>query len=247
MTLTSPSENCTRNFWLVALAIGVMLAMYLMLSAGWGVLWSLIVGLVILVVAGILLTRFFCADDTMQVSGTAATEAAPKPAPTPTSEAEAEPVAESAPESVDIPAEPTESGTAFKASTSLPGQAELVARKGSWRYGNDAARESGADSGAVGAVGRPEGLAKARDGGADDLKLIKGVGPKLEQLLNTMGYFHFDQIAGWSVADIAWVDENLAGFKGRVSRDNWVDQAATLGAGEETEFARRAKRDGIYD
>ncbi len=96
-------------------------------------------------------------------------------------------------------------------------------------------------------AGQPEGLGAAREGGADDLKLIKGVGPKLEKLLNAMGYFHFDQIGGWGPGDVAWVDENLKGFKGRVSRDNWVDQAASLADGIETEFSRKAKKDGKYD
>jgi len=94
---------------------------------------------------------------------------------------------------------------------------------------------------------QPKGLAAARESGTDDLKLIKGVGPKLEKLLNSMGYFHFDQIGGWGAADVAWVDENLKGFKGRVSRDNWVDQAASLAKGEATDFAKRARKDGIYD
>ena len=67
-----------------------------------------------------------------------------------------------------------------------------------------------------------------REGGADDLKKIKGVGPKLEQMLNGMGFYHFDQIAQWGPEEVAWVDQNLEGFKGRVSRDNWVEQAAGL-------------------
>ena len=75
---------------------------------------------------------------------------------------------------------------------------------------------------------KPTGLSEARGGQADDLKRIKGVGPKLEKLLHSLGFFHFDQIAGWSEAEIAWVDENLEGFKGRVSRDQWVAQAKAL-------------------
>ena len=74
-------------------------------------------------------------------------------------------------------------------------------------------------------------LIAARDGGADDLKRIKGVGPKLEALLHGLGYFHFDQIATWTAAEVAWVDDNLEGFKGRVSRDNWVAQAKALAEG----------------
>ncbi len=77
----------------------------------------------------------------------------------------------------------------------------------------------------------PASLQGPRDGTGDDLKLIKGVGPKLEKLLNSMGYWHFDQIGNWSASDVAWVDENLKGFKGRVTRDNWVEQSKTLANG----------------
>lgn len=78
---------------------------------------------------------------------------------------------------------------------------------------------------------KPVMLTEARNGRADDLKLIKGVGPKLEQMLHRMGVFHFDQIAGWSADEVAWVDDNLEGFKGRVSRDGWVAQARVLADG----------------
>ena len=94
---------------------------------------------------------------------------------------------------------------------------------------------------------RPEALGAARDGKADDLKMIKGVGPKLELLLNELGFYHFDQIAAWSADEVAWVDQNLKGFKGRVSRDNWVEQASTLAAGGTTEFASRVKKGDVYD
>ncbi|NUH66245.1 NADH-quinone oxidoreductase subunit E [Sulfitobacter sp. S0837] len=75
---------------------------------------------------------------------------------------------------------------------------------------------------------KPAQLDGPREGGADDLKKIKGVGPKLEQMLNNMGFYHFDQIAAWGPEEVAWVDQNLEGFKGRVSRDNWVEQAGSL-------------------
>ncbi|KEO51548.1 NADH-quinone oxidoreductase subunit E [Thioclava pacifica] len=94
---------------------------------------------------------------------------------------------------------------------------------------------------------KPALLEAPRDGQADDLKMIKGVGPKLEQLLHSMGVYHFDQIAAWSAAELAWIDANLEGFKGRASRDEWVAQAQKLSTGAETEFSARAKKDGIYE
>lgn len=80
------------------------------------------------------------------------------------------------------------------------------------------------------APARPARLEAPRGGVPDDLKRIKGVGPKLEALLNRLGFWHFDQIANWTAAEVAWVDENLETFKGRVTRDDWVTQARQLAA-----------------
>lgn len=88
---------------------------------------------------------------------------------------------------------------------------------------------------------KPAALAAARGGVADDLKKIEGIGPALEKLCNEMGIFHFDQIANWGADEIAWMDGNLKGFKGRVSRDKWVAQAKLIGLVGMEEFQRRAK------
>jgi NADH-quinone oxidoreductase subunit E len=93
---------------------------------------------------------------------------------------------------------------------------------------------------------KPSTLSAARGGSPDDLKKIKGVGPKLEAMLHGMGFYHFDQIANWTAAEVAWVDENLEGFKGRVSRDGWVAQAKILAAGGETEFSQRVEEGDVY-
>ena len=78
---------------------------------------------------------------------------------------------------------------------------------------------------------KPPVLAAARDGKGDDLELIWGVGPKLAKMLNSMGVFHFDQIAAWTDKQLAWVDENLEGFYGRAERDDWVGQSKKLATG----------------
>lgn len=75
---------------------------------------------------------------------------------------------------------------------------------------------------------KPQGLTAARDGKPDNLQDISGVGPKMEKMLNKLGYFHFDQIADWTKSEVSWVDDNLEGFKGRVTRDNWQPQAKKL-------------------
>ena len=72
---------------------------------------------------------------------------------------------------------------------------------------------------------KPATLDGACDGVADDLKQIKGIGPKMEKMCNALGLCHFDQIAAWTPDEEAWVNANLEGFKGRVSRDAWTVQA----------------------
>jgi NADH-quinone oxidoreductase subunit E len=61
-----------------------------------------------------------------------------------------------------------------------------------------------------------------------------------------MGVYHFDQIAAWTATEMAWVNANLQGFKGRATRDNWVEQAKTLAAGGETEFSKRVDKGSVY-
>lgn len=90
-----------------------------------------------------------------------------------------------------------------------------------------------------GNAAKPSTLTAARNGMPDDLKLIKGVGPKMETMLNSMGFYHYDQIAEWSASELAWVDDNLEGFKGRASRDEWIPQAKILARGGQTEFSSR--------
>ncbi|MGR3469169.1 MAG: 50S ribosomal protein L21 [Shimia sp.] len=72
-------------------------------------------------------------------------------------------------------------------------------------------------------------LTEAREGGPDDLKKISGVGPKLEGVLHDNGVFHFDQIAAWGPEEIAYMNDKLS-FKGRIERDNWIEQAEKFAA-----------------
>lgn len=69
-------------------------------------------------------------------------------------------------------------------------------------------------------------------GEPDDLMQIKGIGPKLNALLQSLGVTRFDQIAAWSDDDVAEVDQFLESFRGRVTRDAWIAQAAYLAKGD---------------
>ena len=85
---------------------------------------------------------------------------------------------------------------------------------------------------------KPELLSAPRNGKKDNLTRIKGVGVKIEESLNEIGIYHFDQIAAWDAENIAWADSTL-GFPGRAKREEWVAQAQALDAGEDTEFSKR--------
>ena len=67
----------------------------------------------------------------------------------------------------------------------------------------------------------------ARPETPDDLKQISGIGPKLEQVLNGLGIWTFDQIVAWTPQEVAWLDDYLQ-FRGRIERDSWQAQAKTL-------------------
>jgi predicted flap endonuclease-1-like 5' DNA nuclease len=87
---------------------------------------------------------------------------------------------------------------------------------------------------------KPPLMTGPRATGADDLKEIAGVGPKLESVLNGLGVYHFDQIAAWTPAQVAWVNAAIS-FKGRIEREKWIEQAAALARGEMTEGKQKYK------
>lgn len=156
------------------------------------------------------------ADSMLELAPDAAADAAPEEfvgeimadplPPEPEVSAEPEPVAEATPEpDADVAAEPVIEAAPVPVSEAAPEtEAQPVQTE------------------------RATVLDAPRDGSADDLTLIKGVGPKLAAQLNTLGYFHFDQIAAWGPDELAWVDSHLQGFAGRATRDDWIGQAKAM-------------------
>ncbi len=76
---------------------------------------------------------------------------------------------------------------------------------------------------------------------ADDLKRIRGIGVLIEKKLNSLGVVSYEQVANWTGADIDRISQILD-FKGRIERENWVEQARILASGGQTEFSRRVDR-----
>ena len=87
---------------------------------------------------------------------------------------------------------------------------------------------------------KPTLLTEPREGGGDQLRLIKGIGPVLEELLNETGIYHFDQIANLSHEETLWLDNSMS-FPGRIGREEWIAQAKDLAEGKETEFSKRVE------
>ena len=139
------------------------------------------------------------------------------------------------------PSSPAPSTSAAAAAASSSGTAQAT---GSAPADPPAPQKADAAAEEVGT--KPQLREAPRGDGADDLKQIKGVGPALEKLCNSLGIYHFDQIASWSADEVAWVDEHLEGFKGRVSRDNWVEQAQVLASGGSTEFSQKVEKGDVY-
>jgi predicted flap endonuclease-1-like 5' DNA nuclease len=90
---------------------------------------------------------------------------------------------------------------------------------------------------------RPTLLDVPRNGIADDLKSIRGIGRKNEELLNTLGVFHYGQIAAWTPAEARWVAQQLP-FPERLLRDDWIGQAMILASGGHTDYSRLLAADG---
>ncbi|EKE45153.1 NADH:ubiquinone oxidoreductase 41 kD complex I subunit [Oceaniovalibus guishaninsula JLT2003] len=144
-------------------------------------------------------------------------------------------------------AHPGADGAASVEADDAPGDldAPLTPEPGAGGASEVEARPEG-DDGAVPGI-EPSRLDAARDGAGDDLQRIRGFGPKLAEMLNDLGFYHFDQIAGWTPAEVAWVDDRLEGFKGRVLRDDWIGQARALAQGDGPDAASGEGRDDARD
>lgn len=267
---TSGLNTCRNTSWIVGALLGLA-AFLLMYKVS--AFWALLAGVVLAAVVALVLQRVFCtggsadkavmgsdmadlAGSTLAAVGADKTRAASAVPGAGEGERDADAVVEAHSEAVAAAAgNLDEAASAFSVAAHDASAASVATAK---------SEKPVADGGPKGATpkvstagktqvetpkpadGKPELLAAPADGKGDDLKAIKGVGPKLETALHEMGVWHFSQIAGWSETEVAWMDANLAGFKGRVSRDNWVEQARLLAGGGETEFSKRVKEGDVY-
>ncbi|PIV74199.1 MAG: NADH:ubiquinone oxidoreductase [Rhodobacteraceae bacterium CG17_big_fil_post_rev_8_21_14_2_50_65_11] len=224
MSIDNSGSDCSAKCLLAGVVLGLAVVVVSLLATGMGFFMSLVLGIVVAVLVTIVLRMVLCVDNdavgATPVSETTAGSSAPvSPVPSPNPE----PAAAPEPELDNTPAPEPEQ------------EPELEPE-------SDPERGAAVEGRAL----QPAAMEAARDGEPDDLKKIKGIGPKLEQLLHTLGIYHFDQIAAWGEAEVAWMDDNLQGFRGRVTRDGWVEQAGRLAAGQETEFSRKVDDGDVY-
>ncbi len=112
--------------------------------------------------------------------------------------------------------------------------AKTTSAKSSAAKGATAKSSSGNKAGSGASSGKTSAATKSQDKPSkpaqtsrDNLQEIKGIGAVLEKKLNALGIERFEQIAGWTESDIARIDETL-NFRGRIEREQWVEQAREL-------------------
>ncbi|QGX98000.1 NADH:ubiquinone oxidoreductase [Roseovarius faecimaris] len=245
--------TCTIVCWLISAIAGILV--FLVAREPTSFIAALLVGMAFAAFLGLVLTRLFCTSDTAGAATSVETgasdaqaddgEAAAAAAAEAQAKAQAEADAQAKAEAEAAAKAEAEAKAKAEAEAQAKAAEAEAARKAEEAastpdYDGDGVRE-GTDEGS-----RPAALSGPRDGGADNLKEIKGIGPKLEKLCNELGFYHFDQIAAWTADEVAWVDANLQGFKGRVTRDEWVAQAKILASGGETEFSKRVEDGDVY-
>ena len=216
------SENVTAPWlggWMIGAAAGLVAFGVAVVVGKFDLFPAAAIGVVVALVAGLVLGMPWGAGRASASDGKPAM-AAPAPAAAPAAAFVSAPVAEPAPKP-----------KAAKAPAAAAKAAPKTAPKAA------AAKPKVAKAKPAG----PERLSGPRKGRADDLKEIEGIGPAMEKLINGMGFYHFDQLASWSGADVALVDTEMKTFKGRIARDKWVAQAKIIVADGLDAFRIRAK------
>ncbi len=162
-------------------------------------------------------TDQFDADDgLLEKAGEPVPPAAPEPAPAAEPEPAPAPAPKAEPKPAPVASEPAKPTPTPKPRTKPAPKAEVTPPP------------TGSKPAIPAAVGEP-----------DNLRLIKGVGPKLNALLNELGITRYDQIAAWKEAEIAEVDKYLDNFSGRIQRDAWIDQAKFLAKDDIAGFEKK--------
>ncbi|MGD9918092.1 MAG: endonuclease [Paenirhodobacter sp.] len=252
--MTEFNSGCRGKAWIGGAVAGLLVFFYLLAVGHMGFGASAFLGLITFLLLGAFFLWAFCMGSQIALAAppaplsaapvvpapvapvtpapVVAKPAAPAPVPAPAAPVAEAPVETAKPAPAPAPAAPVMAPVA-EAAPAAPVMVTPVAEAETKPAKPKAAKKA--------ADGKPKGIRAPRKGGADDLKLIEGIGPKLEERLNDWGIFHFDQIAKWGPEEIAYADENVPRFKGRCSRDKWVAQAKIIVEEGIDAFLERAK------
>lgn len=195
------TPSCRTTCWSAAALAGAAVAVVLVIAAGMALGPTLLLGMLVFVLGGALASGMLCTERRIEAEARAG-----EPHGVPSSVTWKRP-----PEAASAPAAARGQDLAGAAEQPVTGLDAALAR----------ARSPAIDA-------SPELLAEPRGGKADDLKAIRGIGPALERMLNEAGVWHYDQIASWRARDIAFIDGQMAGFHGRITRDGWIKQAREI-------------------
>lgn len=224
--MSSTQINTKGKIWGLAAIAGVIAFLALNVLADYAFWPALVLAVLIAVLVAILIWIGFYRDADDADGADDADAPAPAAMPSAAAAAAADATTSTAAKSSEAAAKvaPKKSAPAKQPAAKKPAAKKAKAKKPAAK--KTAAKKPAAKKAAA-KDGAPPTLGKPRAGGADDLKLLKGLGPALEKTLNGLGIYHFDQIAKWGKTDIDWVDARLR-FKGRIRRDGWVKQAKSL-------------------
>ena len=264
MTDISEREACTKRCWWLGAGAGLLVAFLLLAFGIWGLLMSIVAGVLVAVIVGYLALTLLCKDvpaaapqDSTRSAAAASVAGASTASGSVSSAVGSVPAGDAgigAARKASAPVEPAEETPPQEPTAPVADTAAVEAAPEQVIEAEEApavvetpqevveapAEPAKAEPAPVPATdshstdGKPALLDAPRAGGADDLKRIGGIGPKLEQTLNELGIYHFDQIAALQGDEIDWVDSRLR-FKGRIRRDDWIGQAKAFANDGKTE------------
>lgn len=208
-------NSCRIVCTIVAICVGLFVAAVCQSLFGWHGLIGAVIGLFVALGLAYVLPDILCDKQREGSSNSSAVKAAAMAAPIAAVGAAAMAApAKAKPAAKKAAAKPVAKATAKKApAKKAPAKA--------------AAKKAPAKKAAAKTVSDSPQMFTSRPSSVDDLKLISGVGPKLEGVLHGLGVYQFAQVAVWKKKDIQWVDDRLQ-FKGRIERDDWIKQAKKL-------------------
>lgn len=247
--MSETAAGKTGKIWLISIICGIVAFLALLFLAGYGTAASLLVGVLVAVLVAILLWIGWYEEDSAAPVSRSAGPAAAQAADNAASDAAIDATSGAAAPAAGLmttPGTATTSGSADTPATAVPAEASPKEPAPQPETAEAKKPAATAKRAPVAKDGTPDNLLDAaRESGADDLKQIKGVGPKLESTLNEIGIYHFDQLAELRKKEREWLDDRLK-FKGRIDRDDWVGQAKKLAKGQDTEFSSRVKKGDVY-